>query len=38
ANTYRPNPENRKIYNELFKQFLNIYKRNKKIYESLNET
>ncbi len=37
ANTYRPNPENRKIYNELFKQFLNIYKRNKKIYESLNE-
>lgn len=34
--TYTPNPENRKIYDELFKEFLNIYKRNKGIYARLN--
>jgi xylulokinase len=37
ANTYKPNPENKKIYDHLFKQFLNIYKSNKRIYERLNE-
>ena len=36
-NTYTPNPENRKIYDELFKEFLNIYKRNKGIYARLNK-
>lgn len=36
ANTYRPNVENRKIYDELFKEFINIYKSNKRIYERLN--
>jgi xylulokinase len=36
ANTYTPNPENRKIYDELFKEFLNIYRCNKKIYARLN--
>lgn len=36
ANTYEPNPENRKVYDELFKEFLNIYKSNKKIYARLN--
>ena len=38
ANVYRPNPENRKIYGELFKEFLNIYKRNRLIYERLNRS
>ncbi len=36
ANTYKPNPENREIYEELFKEFLNIYACNKKIYARLN--
>jgi xylulokinase len=36
ANTYKPDPQNRKIYDELFKEFLNIYKSNKKIYARLN--
>ncbi|MDI6725869.1 MAG: FGGY-family carbohydrate kinase [Smithellaceae bacterium] len=35
ANTFLPNPDNRKIYDELFREFLNIYKRNKGIYERL---
>jgi len=36
--TYRPNPDNRKIYDELFKEFLNIYDSNKKMYARLNKT
>jgi xylulokinase len=36
AGTYTPNPANRKIYDELFAEFLNIYKRNKGIYRRLN--
>ncbi len=36
ANTYKPNPKNRQIYDELFKEFINIYKRNKSIYARLN--
>ena len=36
ANTYTPNPENRKIYNELFREFLNFYQSNKRIYKRLN--
>ena len=36
ANTYRPNPDNRKIYDELFQEFLAIYESNKKIYARLN--
>jgi xylulokinase len=35
-NTYTPNSENRNIYDELFKEFLNIYNRNKTIYKRLN--
>ena len=35
--TYRPNPDNRKLYDELFKEFLNIYKNNKKMYARLNK-
>ena len=36
SNTYEPNPKNRDIYNELFKEFKNFYKRNKKMYRRLN--
>ncbi|MBT6323598.1 MAG: xylulose kinase [Anaerolineae bacterium] len=34
--TYHPNPENREIYDELFDEFLGIYKRNKTMYARLN--
>jgi len=37
AHTYVPNPANRSIYAELFKEFLNIYKCNKRIYARLNK-
>lgn len=33
---YKPNPDHRKIYDELFKEFLNIYKQNKSIFARLN--
>jgi len=36
--TYEPNPDNRKIYDQLFSEFLNIYKSNKRIYARLNRT
>ncbi len=36
ARTYTPNPQNRAIYDELFDEFLNIYKANKKIYARMN--
>jgi len=35
-NTYKPNPENRKIYDEMFEEFQNVYKNNKKMYQRLN--
>lgn len=38
ANTYTPNTKNQEIYDELFKEFLNIYKCNRKIYRRLNRT
>jgi len=38
ANTYHPNPENRAIYDELFAEFLNIYKQNRRIYARLNRS
>jgi xylulokinase len=34
--SYEPNPDNRKIYDELFTEFLNIYKNNKRMYARLN--
>ena len=34
--TYTPNPDNRKIYDELFDEFIAIYESNKKIYARLN--
>ncbi len=36
AATYQPNPANRKVYDELFGEFVNIYKRNKSIHARLN--
>jgi xylulokinase len=34
--TYEPNPDNRATYDELFGEFLNIYKNNKQMYARLN--
>lgn len=36
ADTYQPDPKNRKIYDALYREFLNLYKHNKKIYKRLN--
>jgi len=38
AATYQPNPDNRAIYDELFGEFLSIYKNNKQMYARLNGT
>lgn len=35
---YQPNPDHRKLYDQLFAEFVNIYKQNKKIYERLNRS
>lgn len=37
ANIFNPNPENRKIYDKLFEEYLNIYKIMGKTYKRLNE-
>jgi xylulokinase len=37
ARTYEPRPANRKIYDELFAEFLNLYRSNRKIYARLNQ-
>jgi xylulokinase len=34
--TYKPNPDHRKIYDELFAEFVSIYQNNRKIYARLN--
>ncbi len=36
AKTYQPRPENRKIYDELFAEFVALYESNKKIFARLN--
>jgi len=36
--TYEPNPDHRKIYDELFAEFVQIYKNNKRMYARLNAT
>jgi xylulokinase len=36
AKTYTPNPDYRRIYDELFREFTAIYKRNKRIFARLN--
>ena len=35
-NTFKPDEKNRRVYDELFAEFLNIYRVNKKIYARLN--
>lgn len=35
---FTPNPDNRKLYDNLFKEFKNIYKQNKKWYARMNKT
>lgn len=35
-NTFAPNPAHREIYDELFREFLNLYKANRNIYRRLN--
>jgi xylulokinase len=36
AHTFEPNPTNRAIYDELFREFIAIYKDNRRIYARLN--
>lgn len=36
AHTFTPNPDHRQIYDELFREFVNIYQRNQPIYARLN--
>ena len=35
-NSFEPNPQNRKLYDDMFQEFLNIYKKNKPIFKRLN--
>lgn len=35
--TFAPNPDNRKLYDELFEAFVDIYKRNHSLYRKLNK-
>jgi xylulokinase len=37
AKTYTPNPDHRKVYDELFHEFLAIYENNRKMYARLNK-
>ena len=36
ARVFEPNPDHRRIYDELFKEFVAIYQSNQKIYARLN--
>lgn len=38
AETYLPNPDHRKLYDNLFKEFIAIYESNRKIYARLNHS
>jgi len=38
AETYLPNPDHRKIYDELFEEFVAIYQSNRRIFERLNRS
>ncbi len=37
SNIFKPNPENRAVYDKLFNEFVNIYKIMKKTYKRLND-
>ena len=34
--TFHPNPDNRKIYDELYDAFIQLYRKNKSLYKRLN--
>ena len=36
-NTFEPNPDNRRVYDELYEVYLEIYKKNKNIFKKLNK-
>ncbi len=36
ARTYTPDPQHRQVYDELFREFVNLYKSNRRIYARLN--
>ncbi|HDL49602.1 MAG TPA: xylulose kinase, partial [Actinobacteria bacterium] len=36
--TYRPNPDHRAVYDRLYREYLNLYKANRRIYARLNGT
>ena len=36
SKTFQPNPDNRELYDELFKEYLGIYKSTEKMYRRLN--
>lgn len=38
ARTYEPNPRNRAVYDELFGQFVSLYKNNRRIFARLNRS
>ncbi len=38
ADTYQPDPVNRSVYDKLFREFLELYKKNKGIFKRLNAT
>ena len=38
ANTYHPDPASRRIYDNLYREFLELYKKNKGIFKRLNAT
>jgi xylulokinase len=38
AHIYEPNPDHRRIYDELFEEFVAIYESNQKIYARLNRS
>lgn len=38
ARTYQPNPNNRNTYDNLYRLFLELYKRNRRIYRRLNRS
>jgi xylulokinase len=36
SKVFKPNPRNRELYDELYREFLNVYKANKTMYQRLN--
>ena len=34
--TFEPNPENKKVYNSIYEEYVKIYERNKEMFKILN--